>query len=401
MCSTNNGSDDGGGGEGSYGLSSTSKKPPKRQRLPKRGPGVAELEKILREQEKNSSSSGGGAHIPYFHHISRPHIDGHFLRMPSISSPLASMSTTNPSSYSSSFGTSTTTPVPNSNYGSANGCTNVDNALVRRCIHGELLPEREFFPVAWAADEGKSEEGGTPLPSRLVTKMKQHCENPTSMTNNYPGSGSSSSNIPSSVQIEPPSSQRLCHNYSSIGPHDKVIGLKRPALPSSNNNIPPICDYPVPQVPSHRHRPDQPTTSFNHGIGYDPNLTKPTPRDAKWDIPPVESNYLPNYNTELHGPHDGNFFRFLNPPGTAAVLPPFKTLQLQLPKYDLIMPFQGSIKESNQSPKVAGPDDQNKPFYSFLPSKEPANETLQDLSIERGDKEEDDGIDLNLKLSTS
>lgn len=183
MCSTNNGSDDGGGGEGSYGLSSTSKKPPKRQRVPKRGPGVAELEKILREQEKiSSSNSSSSAHIPFFHHMSRPHIDGHFLRMPSISSPLASMSTTNPSSYSSSFGTSTTTPVPNSNYGSANGSTiNVENALVRRCIDGDLLPEREFFRVAWAAVEGKSEEGGTPLPSRPVTKTKQHCEDPTSM----------------------------------------------------------------------------------------------------------------------------------------------------------------------------------------------------------------------------
>lgn len=159
-------------------------------------------------------------------------------------------------------------------------------------------------------------------------------------------------------------------------------------------------------------------------------------RDAKWDIPPVESNYLPNYNTELHGTPEGNFFRFLNPPSTAADLQPFQTLQLQLPKFDHIIPFQvtqfsfvssglyqfkmmlifiilcfrgiinfnavkGSIKESNQSPKSAGPDDQNQPFYSFLPSKEPAKETLQDLSIERGDKDEDDGIDLNLKLSST
>lgn len=41
-----------GGCNGGYGVESIFSKKPKRQRVPKRGPGVAELEKILREQEK-------------------------------------------------------------------------------------------------------------------------------------------------------------------------------------------------------------------------------------------------------------------------------------------------------------------------------------------------------------
>ena len=47
--------------------------------------------------------------------------------------------------------------------------------------------------------------------------------------------------------------------------------------------------------------------------------------------------------------------------------------------------------------------DQNKPFYSFLPTKEQMGRKERLLSInngERGDKAGEDDIDLNLKLST-
>lgn len=46
-----------GGDDGDY--ASIILKKPKRQRVPKRGPGVAELEKILREQESKNHADKG------------------------------------------------------------------------------------------------------------------------------------------------------------------------------------------------------------------------------------------------------------------------------------------------------------------------------------------------------
>lgn len=54
MCSNTSLSSGGGGDNGGYDGDSIYSKKPKKQKIPKRGPGVAELEKILREQEKKN-----------------------------------------------------------------------------------------------------------------------------------------------------------------------------------------------------------------------------------------------------------------------------------------------------------------------------------------------------------
>lgn len=77
MCSYSG--SDGGGNDGN---NNSGGKPQKRQRLPKRGPGVAELEKILREQEKKNDQVEGfpSCFAPSLssndHHLnSRPSLD--------------------------------------------------------------------------------------------------------------------------------------------------------------------------------------------------------------------------------------------------------------------------------------------------------------------------------------
>lgn len=188
MCSVNNGSDDHSGAEGGGGLSQKSQK---RQRVPKRGPGVAELEKILREQADQKTSllsdhvhhemvADQGCFNPscFDFPMSRPfsyHMDVHHHQLPSI----------NPSSCASStfFGARShhdvappITPVP-SNY--SGGSSTIGG--------GAFLPEWAFFPVTWMADEGKS-DGGISLPSstrpiisNAGMKKRQYCHNTTSM----------------------------------------------------------------------------------------------------------------------------------------------------------------------------------------------------------------------------
>jgi hypothetical protein len=62
MCSNSSNSGGGSSGGDGGGWTMASKKPPKRRKVPKRGPGVAELEKILREREKKDPNTADPYH---------------------------------------------------------------------------------------------------------------------------------------------------------------------------------------------------------------------------------------------------------------------------------------------------------------------------------------------------
>lgn len=190
MCS-NIGSD-GGGGDGSNNggswspgyrttRSNNGDKPQKRQKLPKRGPGVAELEKILREQEKKNNDQIEGfpsCHLPslYHHHHhhyqplssrSRPSQPTHLpwtplnnnRRVPFVPHFLDHRQITTPPPQP-------TVPPPPSNSLGING--NSPAILGGRPFggssgHGVNLPEHAFFPVTWstASTSAPSNSNGT------------------------------------------------------------------------------------------------------------------------------------------------------------------------------------------------------------------------------------------------
>ncbi len=77
MCSNtvSGGGNGGGNGCGWTSASGSNNNPPKRQKVPKRGPGVAELEKILREQENKDTTAnidGFSASLSSPYHHSHP-----------------------------------------------------------------------------------------------------------------------------------------------------------------------------------------------------------------------------------------------------------------------------------------------------------------------------------------
>ncbi|XP_048320590.2 uncharacterized protein LOC112489269 isoform X2 [Ziziphus jujuba] len=426
------------------GLSRNSKKPQKRQRLPKRGPGVAKLEKILRERESKND-----------HHIMEAFNPSCFVPHPPLSSnnndpfhnfpqtlnsrppqpppPIPMTPTMNILCGSNSltcrrlvnlgqqYLDHQTAPASPNIY--ANGNTSF---IQRPNIVGgsdvASLDQKAFFPVTWSssttpsmsnnvignADEGKYSDSSSiilslpkpfsdesnPLLSSPSLMQNKHPQNPNSMINQFRGSASSSS-APSSAglynPVEPPSSQRSYHSYPSMGQEEEacVIGMRRPSqsFPMDNPPGPPIFHHQVPQFLPHMHRPTDQLSSYN----LDLSETMPPTRDSKLDKS-LELN-VHNYTIQYGAP---NAISFKFVPQTV-VLPPHHTFQdHQVSKFDML-PLQGSMEEySNRRLEAAG-SDLNKPFYKFLLSKEQVGkENIHNVDNESESGEE--GIDLNLKL---
>ncbi|KAF3451387.1 hypothetical protein FNV43_RR07482 [Rhamnella rubrinervis] len=450
MCSYSG--SDGGGNDGN---NNNGGRPQKRQRLPKRGPGVAELEKILREQEKKNDQIEGfpSCFVPPLssndHHLSsRP---SHDPTLPWTNLNNSSLLTTtrrvpfvphldhHRQTSTTSPPQPTVLPPPPNMYGNNGNNTSI---LLRPFggvgSAGVNLPEHALFPVTWSTTstttpsnsnttthEGKiySDTGGNnialpttdhPLWSSMQNK---HYQNPNSLTSQFPGYASSSSSTPSSVglynPIEPPSSQTSYHNYPSMPPHqeDKVAGMKRRSQSFSVDNPPgPIFQSQVPRQPlPHMRRPvDQPPH-------YNVELSKTMlPRDvAKSDHDPLELN-LHNHDT-IYGappppPHhhhqQPNFMKFN--PSTNHVPPSVLQTNSQERQYYSSKcnapSFQGNMEEyiSSHGRSEAAGSDFNKPLYSFLVSKEQMGTKEDMVCMNNNGSEpadsEDQGIDLNLKL---
>lgn len=128
--------------------SSGLKKPQKRPRVPKRGPGVAELEKILREQGSVdiTTEKGDSEGFPSFVSRASSSLNFHPLQ------PSTTTKTTPPSSLTSNLATNvssapifdhlgpTTLPASTSMYGKC-------GSLERSGGSGLVSPEKEFFPL--------------------------------------------------------------------------------------------------------------------------------------------------------------------------------------------------------------------------------------------------------------
>ncbi|CAK7350464.1 unnamed protein product [Dovyalis caffra] len=252
MCSSYNTHSSGGGGRGSdsggYGVDSTCSKKVKKQKVPKRGPGVAELEKILRDQEKKDTNLDKTKNIEGFSVVSQ--VSSSYQRQ----SPILPSQKSQPKNLSS-----TPDPNPFSTPPSTTFCGNCsNNTSLQVCRGGNggsgiVLHEHGFLPTMWKSCQPNVDIGGPRLasgipfsvrstnglsqlfPSSSWTQRSQY--SPTQTLNFFPESVEPppSSTTPSSVVmyqgIEPPSNQTSDHHYHSVWPEEdkanEKIGSKR------------------------------------------------------------------------------------------------------------------------------------------------------------------------------
>ncbi|GMI93467.1 hypothetical protein HRI_003016000 [Hibiscus trionum] len=186
----------------------------KKQRIPKRGPGVAELEKILREQEQT---------------------DGHMEKGNGIGFGGISSSSSLPVSAVHGHG----------NGSSRFGCVNVGGADGRsKGVYigrsGVFLPEQTLLPISW----GEAPKMATGLSFPVLVSngsasppMLQN--NRLSMMDLFPLPATTTPSSSPAVQfhnLEPPSSQKPSHHEE-----DKMMSTKRlrPSFPVENRQPPP------------------------------------------------------------------------------------------------------------------------------------------------------------------
>ncbi|XP_038711594.1 uncharacterized protein LOC120005819 [Tripterygium wilfordii] len=214
---------DGGGGDSLY------SKKLKRQKIPKRGPGVAELEKILRDQERKDDNLGGGSSL-----------------ISSSSKNAVPFSVDHDQFIIPSYGRN----VRGSS--SSLGITNhlgEGNGGVHGRRSGIFLPQNASSPAMWSSHEinstdfiGTDSEGtnfassGFAFPTRITDGSssiipspvipQKHMQYIPAMINPFGQSGLSSS-LPSAVaganyhHIEPPSNQISCCQYSNAWPEQE------------------------------------------------------------------------------------------------------------------------------------------------------------------------------------
>ncbi|XVE51430.1 hypothetical protein DITRI_Ditri02bG0039600 [Diplodiscus trichospermus] len=237
-----------------------------RQRIPKRGPGVAELEKILREQEKKDVHGENGKMITGISSSFVPSLPNTYLL---------------PSSFTSSSNCSRRNVAffPDSDRNLINHLANntpsiaphLPSTLHVNAINGDLkgrttvvyidgsgvliLPEQTLLPITWGpySSETRKGEEASEMASDFSFPMhvsngsdhtrmfhppmvqKNPCHPPmmslhgSKQMNLFPAQSTiSSSATPSSSSssagmhhhVEPPSNQKSCHNYTSILPEE-------------------------------------------------------------------------------------------------------------------------------------------------------------------------------------
>ncbi|KAJ9136074.1 hypothetical protein P3X46_033186 [Hevea brasiliensis] len=409
MCSNTSLSSSGGGGgcgdysggcggySGGYGGESIYSKKPKRQRVPKRGPGVAELEKILREQEKRPDLDK--AKNEGFSLVSLPPCSyqpqSPLLPSPnSLPTPVPSFAP-NPNNF---------TPPTTTTFYANNSDSNPPSGGGRSGVHiagsGVVLPEHALLPTMWNSCEPNGEIGGSrsasgiplsiPLsngcnnhffPSPSLMQRSQH--SPPSMKNLFPHpvvtSLATSSSAGPCHGREPPSNQTR-HHYTNAWPEEDKAKMMIPPVPPFR--------YQAPTFSPQMNGLDSSLSCGGHSIiNLEPCDT--ISREMKSGSS-SEPNIRKCKSTDT-GADNGNFLLFGSP------TTPSIQNQRERSKFSLF-PFQENNGDS-QHMAAQGGSVQNKTFYSFLlPSKQIGTvETDFGLNNERIETR-GDGIDLNLRL---
>ncbi|KAL9392412.1 hypothetical protein Peur_016332 [Populus x canadensis] len=360
MCSYTSISSDGDGHHGSNsggnGVDNTCSKKVKKQKTPKRGPGVAELEKILRDQEKNDSSFDETKNIEGFSVVSQ--LSSSYQRQSPVlthkSHPKNLPFAPDPNLFS-----------PQSTTFFGNCSKNTSLQVCRGTGNGGsdiVLHEHGFLPTMWNSCQPRADIGGPRLASG----------NPFSMR---------STNGPD--HLFPSSSMAQGSQYS---PTPMMVGSKR-SFPFSMEAPPIPHHYRVPAFSLQFSRQDLSLTRASHGIT-NPEQIEAVSRDE---------NIGRKRHTD-YGVAKGNLLLFGSP---AIPSPSTHISQQEQSKSKHPLPFRESTEDSQHRPSQGSGSICNKrPSFSFLPPVEQESKVETNFSLNNDNRIErrGDGIDLDLRL---
>ncbi|XP_022139687.1 uncharacterized protein LOC111010534 isoform X2 [Momordica charantia] len=397
---------------GGVGGRSSSKKPkPKTKKVPQRGLGVAQLEKIrLEEQQKNDaaaaifSSPSPLSPTKSSSYLSLPVPSFRQSNQSSSSSSFPSPPLVNLSSSSSMFGPplpvlnmdvrdSFTVPLVDQakSGGSETGLSAVTimeqgNALKWQSSC-EYYLEKENYGVdpgqAFRSNFNLPYEVNPAWPSPELLQRAQQYQSPSPMVNNVSSTTSLSSGL--NVQIEPPSNQSYyCGNYSTIwaDKEEKMVGMKRLSLLTPNN-------------------PSGPTFDYDRSSFTVPNRSDDSPSHGNGSLPSFPEDHTPSLTPSSEDDFGGNFLTLASlatrwtscPSSNNVKSPPTYPLLQNLVHHPDSEPFhfQGGTKPVGLAEK--------QPFYSFLPAAEAktGQETATSVNKFKGG-EVGERVDLDLKL---
>ncbi|KAJ7948716.1 Actin cytoskeleton-regulatory complex protein pan1, putative isoform 1 [Quillaja saponaria] len=413
-----------GGGGGIGGVSRSSSRKPKQTKVPQRGLGVAQLEKIrLEEQQKKDAatilpsqcsisptkSSYLSLPIPNFHH---PDQSSSSIPFPSPSpsglSPPDSLIKLPPMPVQNiDDKNSTTVPLPNP---VNSGCFEAGWATNSVPLHGNVpklwIPnEYEFEKENCGIDPGLAFRSNMSLPYESnpiwplpnLTQRTQHQQS-SSMVNVSLGTSSTSL---LHYPMEPPSNQNYCSSYMTMWPEEeKMVGMKRPYPLSLDNPSGRSFNYKLPAFVAPM-RSDQAASWGNGGTFNFDNGNSTFSEGPSCSTSISEPNS--KKSNEENGVCCGDFLT-LAPPRTTSLCPyskskhPSMLLEFHNHEYPDFesLPFQGSVEDPVLQP---GPSrfNQQQPFYSFFPPETKAKFDSTTVSVKTF-SEAGESVDLNLKL---
>ncbi|KAJ0045988.1 hypothetical protein Pint_04683 [Pistacia integerrima] len=403
-----------GGGGGNFVRSSKKQKPKK---VPQRGLGVAQLERIRIEQQKKdaaiasssttisptkssslslttpnfhpSNLSSSPSAIPFLANISSPNL----VFRPS-SSSLQNIKTLNPN----------TAPLTNPVGWSSVSLQGHENAhkLSNSC---EYNLEKESSGVdprsAFCSNLNHFSHESIPmLPlSSLMQRAPQFQHHPSSMVNE--SSATSSSSV-LKFQMEPPSNQSYYGNYIPMWPEEeKMVGMKR-SYPFPLDNPPGIssfhCKFPPIVHPRISRSDDSAACGSGHTLNFEPVGTLYREGSSC-------STFMLEPNNSKKSIKENGGFLTLAPPTVNAMS---RGSKLRHPQPYLVfhgtefpdfksLPYQGNVEERIPRPEPGIPSHQQ-PYYSFFPQAVAQTDQATGRVDNCHNGEVGESVDLNLKL---
>ncbi|WJX65177.1 hypothetical protein P8452_49865 [Trifolium repens] len=372
----------------------------KRPRIPKRGPGVAELEKILmREVEfidlttndrgiNNEGFSVSSSHI--FPSFSSSGLKSHQPLPPPPSPPPQRLNSSN-FSFASKFD-HVIPPTIGSIYGNGNGNGNSHSLLGRNGGGGsgevhELIPWIRNLNFSTckskpnlneAADGSQSDSGNSPSSDSnhanwnytATIQKRNNGYPPQPMINQFHGNGGNQASYGSlSIglhnHIEPPSIQNNSYyNYPSrTREENKMVAMKRPHCSSLDNGLFEPSKFQVLPSLSRYGRSQQSSTNDNHGVSSYTPPTNECYRDSKWGSTLELSNKRFDFKNAASSGH-ANFPPFVAP--EVPPPPPMHLLQNAISKGNMFPCHAIEVKMENSSQHSKSSGQDRKPFFNFL-----------------------------------
>ncbi|GAV64040.1 hypothetical protein CFOL_v3_07558 [Cephalotus follicularis] len=420
-CSGGGGSS--GSGVNNIGTINRSSKKPKQRKVPQRGLGVAQLEKIrLEEQQKKdakapilpspSSNTSLPPAKPLFASVSIPnyHQSNQSVPFPSPPPPTTDLPSTNsmyrpPQLVQNIDLVDTNSTVTLTNPVGWSDLTGHDN--VPKLWSSWLLDREKDNPVvdpgmAFRSNELPYEFNPVwPLPESMQ-RAQQYQQPSSSMVHVSSASTSSSSSV-LNYQMEPPSNQSYHGSFTPKWPEEeKMVGFKRPCPFSLDNQPAPLFHFKVPPVVHPiSSRSDEAASCLNGGtLNFQPGTTnfRDGPSGSTSILEPGSKKSI-----DKNGIFHGDFLTLAPPTTLTSSSSKLKNHSTTLAFYSSgcpdfeSLPYQENMEEPSLWPGSSGLNQPEQPYYSFLP---PAVAHVgQSTMVKNCNGGEVGGsVDLNLKL---